>query len=256
MLEGQAISGAGGFNAIVPPNVRRDVDGGPRLDSTFAFVYETALQLIDERRAAFDSMDGYADANGEMGIVDLDNLLLNANKDGLASQGLGSGARPACDLSNSRFRFAGSEVVSHGDGGRGPIPGSDPSLPTTTDGVDKAQLSQWMDTHARARSSHQCALYCRLGLEAAGINTADRPRSGDAGDYGPFLLRHGAQVIPQSDYIPQTGDVVVFDKTAEHPSGHIETFDGRRWVSDFVQLGFSPYGDAGNTPKYTIYRLS
>jgi hypothetical protein len=122
--------------------------------------------------------------------------------------------------------------------------------------LDKNRLADWMDAHALTRSSHHCAMYCRLGMEAAGLGTQDRPRSGDAGDYGPFLLRHGAQVVAPESYTPQVGDTVVFDKTAQHPSGHIEMYDGRQWVSDFMQRSFSPYRDAGSTPPFTIYRLA
>jgi hypothetical protein len=130
------------------------------------------------------------------------------------------------------------------------------SQPDKSGVLNKSQLSEWMDAHALTRSSHHCAMYCRLGLEAAGLNTADRPQSGDAGDYGPFLLRHGAQVVPQDSYVPQVGDVVVFDKTSQHPYGHIEMYDGHRWVSDFMQNNFSPYRDAESTPPFTIYRLA
>jgi hypothetical protein len=122
--------------------------------------------------------------------------------------------------------------------------------------IDKSELSEWMDAHALTRSTHHCAMYCRMGFEAAGLNTADRPASGDAGDYGPFLLKHGAQIVPQESYSPQVGDVVVFSKTSEHPYGHIEMYDGHNWVSDFMQHSFSPYRDAGSAPPYTIYRLS
>ena len=123
-------------------------------------------------------------------------------------------------------------------------------------GLNTSPLAEWMDAHALARSSHHCAMYCRLGMEAGGLATEDRPRSGDAGDYGPFLMRHGAQVVPQDSYIPQVGDVAVFNKTVQHPSGHIEMFDGNNWVSDFMQHSFSPYRDASSTPPFTIYRLS
>ena len=93
---------------------------------------------------------------------------------------------------------------------------------------------KWMDAHALTRSSHHCAMYCRMGLEAAGLNTADRPQSGDAGDYGPFLQRHGAQVVclPES-YVPQVGDVVVLDKTDQRHTVTSEMYDGSHWVSDF-----------------------
>jgi hypothetical protein len=118
------------------------------------------------------------------------------------------------------------------------------------------RLISWLDSHAHLSSSHHCATSVRQAMEAAGISTADRPVSGDAGDYGPFLLRHGAQIIPQESYEPKAGDVAVYDRTEDHPAGHIQVFDGRHWVSDFVQRAFSPYRDPGTTPAVTIYRLS
>ncbi len=129
-----------------------------------------------------------------------------------------------------------------------PVASNPPSL--------KSRLARWMDDHALIRSSHHCAMYCRKGMEAAGLTTGDRPQSGDAGDYGPFLVRHGAQAVPLEAYTPQVGDTAVFDKTEQHPNGHIEIYDGQHWVSDFMQRSFSPYRDAGSTPPFTIYRLS
>ncbi len=118
------------------------------------------------------------------------------------------------------------------------------------------RLISWLDTHAHLHSTHHCAASVRQAMEAAGFATADRPASGDAGDYGPFLLRHGAQVVPQESYQPHAGDIAVFDRTADHPAGHIQVFDGQRWVSDFVQSSFSPYRDEESTPAVTVYRLS
>jgi hypothetical protein len=120
----------------------------------------------------------------------------------------------------------------------------------------KNRLIEWMDKHAHVRSLHLCAMFFRRGLEAAGVSTADRPASGDAADYGPYLLSHGAQEVPLDSYEPQAGDTAVFDRSELHPFGHIEIFDGERWVSDFVQHGFSPYEDASSTPSFKIYRLS
>jgi hypothetical protein len=138
------------------------------------------------------------------------------------------------------------------------VPDVDPNLtaPHLTAGLNPEKLASWMDAHALTYCSHHCALFCRLGMEAAGMSTADRPLSGDAGDYGPFLLRHGAHVVPLNLYTPQVGDTVIFDKTAQHPNGHMEMYDGHHWVSDFMQHRFSPYRDAANTPSFTIYRLT
>jgi hypothetical protein len=138
------------------------------------------------------------------------------------------------------------------------VPDVDPNLtaPNLAAGLNREKLASWMDAHALAYSSHHCALFCRLGMEAAGMSTADRPLSGDAADYGPFLLRHGAQVVPLNSYTPQVGDTVIFDKTAQHPNGHMEMYDGHHWISDFMQHSFSPYRDAASTPSFTIYRLT
>ena len=118
------------------------------------------------------------------------------------------------------------------------------------------RLISWLDEHAHLHSSHRCAASVRHAMEAAGIPTADRPVSGDAGDYGPFLVRHGAQIVSQPSWQPQAGDIAVFDRTADHPAGHIQVFDGQHWVSDFVQHSFSPYRDQASTPPVTVYRLS
>ena len=118
------------------------------------------------------------------------------------------------------------------------------------------RLISWIDSHAHLHSTHRCAASVRQALQAAGIPTEDRPSSGDAGDYGPFLLRHGAQVIGLGSYEPKAGDIAVFDRTDDHPAGHIQVFDGRHWVSDFVQHTFSPYRDQESTPPVTVYRLS
>jgi hypothetical protein len=118
------------------------------------------------------------------------------------------------------------------------------------------RLISWLDSHAHLHSTHHCAASVRQAMEAAGIETADRPSSGNAGDYGPFLLRHGAQVVPSESYEPKAGDIAVFDRTEDHPAGHLQVFDGEHWVSDFVQHAFSPYRDQESTPPITVYRLS
>lgn len=116
------------------------------------------------------------------------------------------------------------------------------------------RLISWLDSHAHLHSTHHCAASVRQAMEAAGIQTAGRP--GDAGDYGPFLLRHGARAVDSESYQPQAGDFAVFDKTDDHPAGHIQVFNGQHWVSDFVQHSFSPYRDRQSTPAVTVYRLS
>ena len=250
-------------------------------DGAFALLYTEALALAslspgDNPRLGLLANDDYggpdaaskpipsqADASGEEAWQ---SLFLEYNH--LAASGSGARERQFNDQDNelelpdyssnmgrwtSQNRTAQIEPVPDTSSA---IPNSDGQPETSATPLNKGQLVAWMDAHALTRSSHHCAMYCRLGMEAAGLSTQDRPRSGDAGDYGPFLLRHGAQVVARDSYTPQVGDTAVFDKTAQHPNGHIEMYDGQRWVSDFMQHSFSPYRDAASTPPFTIYRLS
>lgn len=75
----------------------------------------------------------------------------------------------------------------------------------------------------------------------------------DAGDYGPFLLKHGASVVLNQEYKPEEGDIVVFSKNKAHAFGHIEMYNGEGWVSDFKQHSMIPY--RSDVPPHTIYRF-
>jgi hypothetical protein len=147
---------------------------------------------------------------------------------------------------------SGAPNLSHlGAGIQSVQQGSGPSIAS---GIHR--VISWLDSHAHLHSTHHCAAALRQAMQAAGIETEDRPSSGVAGDYGPFLLRHGAQVVETDSYEPHVGDIAVFDKSGDHPAGHIQVFNGQHWVSDFVQQGFSPYRDQASTPPVTVYRLS
>jgi hypothetical protein len=249
--------------------------------AAFALVYEAILELSEEQCSGTSASNNWLENDSESDIQEGNNFT------GLPStSNLGSGAG-SLNLGSNTTQFSGSSmsrliararesqgepIQAHNanlstkaetsapqniDTGR--AAGQYGDVPPTRSSVEvlnKSQLSSWMDAHALSRSSQHCAMYCRMGMEAAGINTADRPRSGDAGDYGPFLLRHGAETVSPISYVPQVGDVAVFDKTGQHPYGHIEMYDGHQWVSDFMQHSFSPYRDADSTPTFTIYRLA
>ncbi len=110
----------------------------------------------------------------------------------------------------------------------------------------------WMDSHAHPKSQHACAKYVRQGLEAGGADTRGHPI--DAKDYEKTLLNNDFILISQDGYVPQPGDTVIFQPyPGGNPSGHIETYDGNGWVSDFFQNGF--FASPGyNNPNYKIYR--
>lgn|SRR5487761_200118 len=113
------------------------------------------------------------------------------------------------------------------------------------------KMVQYADTHAKSRSTERCAYACRMAFQAGGMNTAGHPV--DAGDYGPFLIRHGASVVSPKGYKPLKGDVVVFNKTQYYKFGHIEMYNGKGWVSDFKQHSMVPF--FSHVPPYTIYRF-
>jgi hypothetical protein len=112
---------------------------------------------------------------------------------------------------------------------------------------------KWLDDNAHAKSTGHCAQYFRKALEASGLDTTGRPNL--AKDYGPFLQKLGFSDVSQHGYIPQTGDVVVF-QSGPSPAGHVQAWDGSQWISDFSQgaKNISPY--KGGIAMYMIYRFS
>jgi hypothetical protein len=240
-------------------------------EASFAQMFEEALSLEDRQcsdpGASGDGLDANFDSDLQV-AYDSSGLHVLGGSAGFAQSLMGNTGAQYYGSSMARLISQGSVgrtlpasasagSLQSGNPWQSAVPqGNLASSPDSACPLNKSQLSEWMDAHALTRSSHHCAMYCRMGLEAAGLNTADRPQSGDAGDYGPFLLRHGAQIVPADSYVPQVGDVVVFDKTDQHPFGHIEMYDGSHWVSDFMQHSISPYRDAATTPPFTIYRLA
>ena len=101
-----------------------------------------------------------------------------------------------------------------------------------------------LNAAAGEKSKHKCARYVREAIEAGGMSTSDRPDY--ACKYGPFLLRKGfnqINITDPNDYTPIKGDIVVFDTypgQSPDPAGHIQIYNGEKWVSDFVQRRFWP----------------
>lgn len=110
-------------------------------------------------------------------------------------------------------------------------------------------LADWRTTTGR-----QSAWAVRIGLQAAGLDMQEKPYY--AKDYGPFLVHLGFSQIP-NDSPPQPGDIMVL-QPGPNPSGHVQVWNGSRWVSDFMQ----PANRAVNRDKryrdidvpYALYR--
>lgn len=104
---------------------------------------------------------------------------------------------------------------------------------------------------AHNSSIGRCALYVRKALQAAGYKFTSQ-----ASAYmyaNGTLAKAGFTKIDHSNYQPQLGDVVVFNRTSKNPHGHIQIYDGKGWVSDFRQDKFSPYS---NHNGYSVWRDS
>lgn len=112
-----------------------------------------------------------------------------------------------------------------------------------------------LNSAALAASAGDCAKYVRLALEAGGINTSIHPIA--AADYGLYLTNWGFNAVANqntaSSYVPQVGDIVVFDRVPGHPYGHIAMWNGSNWVSDFKQRSIIVSGAYLNG-GFTIYR--
>lgn len=105
---------------------------------------------------------------------------------------------------------------------------------------------------AHASSKRRCALYVRKALQSAGYKFTPQESAYMYASKG-ILAGAGFTKLSNHNYVPQVGDVAVFNRSAKHPHGHIQIYDGREWVSDFRQgVGkFSPYRQHNG---YTVWR--
>jgi hypothetical protein len=123
---------------------------------------------------------------------------------------------------------------------------------------DKQKAADWIRKNALPPYGNmQCATYVRKALEKGGVITAGHPRY--AKDWGPTLLRAGFHALsgPALAYVPAVGDVIVFQGTSKSMSGHIELYDGKNWVSDFIQPGPGIWPGPSyrnESPPYQAYR--
>lgn len=102
---------------------------------------------------------------------------------------------------------------------------------------------------AHSRTIGLCARYVRKALQSAGYSFTPNPSAYQYATRG--TLAQAGFVKISNNSAPQIGDVVVYNRSAKHPHGHIQIFDGNNWVSDFRQARKSPYsGDY----SYTTWR--
>jgi RHS repeat-associated protein len=119
--------------------------------------------------------------------------------------------------------------------------------------IDKAIST--LNSKAHDKSQHKCAYFVRIALAAGGINTNSHPVN--AKDYGPYLRRWGFNHVDATDYNAQRGDIRVFQPyPAGNPAGHIDMFNGKNWVSDFIEKGQWPGRGYAQFQNFEIFRWS
>lgn len=100
-------------------------------------------------------------------------------------------------------------------------------------------------------SGHNCGKAVHLYIEALGLPTDGRPMYG--GDYGPWLQKTGwNKISPQSQF--QIGDICVTKGQGSNKEGHISMYNGRNWVSDFIQSSPLVYPWAKEGTNTFFYR--
>ena len=114
-------------------------------------------------------------------------------------------------------------------------------------------MADWLTDNACPTSHGLCANHVRQGLEAGGgVSGYPNTNPGHAKDWGPTLTGNGFQPVSPVGYVLVMGDTVVFQPTPGHPSGHIQTYNGTKWVSDYCQNNSIPPAYVG--ASYIIYR--
>lgn len=117
-------------------------------------------------------------------------------------------------------------------------------------GSDKAvKAATYATSNAASTSRGRCAEYVRKALQAAGYKFTPL---GSAYMYNDLLGTIGFTRVP-NDGQYMIGDVIVYGRTGGHPHGHIQIYNGRNWVSDWVQRSIMPYR-SGRGGAVTVWR--
>ena len=124
---------------------------------------------------------------------------------------------------------------------------------------DKQKFAAYLVQNISAKQFGEgaCAAHVRKALGAAGLKPVTWPVP--AKDWGGTLLALGFTQVSATAYTPQLGDVIVIQPPKSEPKdrryGHIEGYDGKNWVSDFVQKDMWPSrAYKADAPAYVIYR--
>lgn len=112
--------------------------------------------------------------------------------------------------------------------------------------------ADYATSHAHPKSTHYCARYVANSLQAAGYKFE---RQGMAYQYvtNGILPKMGFSQVDMAQP-PRKGDISVIGPRRPGHAGHISIFNGKNWVSDFVQRGESPYAQLTSGQWMTRWR--
>ena len=118
---------------------------------------------------------------------------------------------------------------------------------------DSAKALAKLESQTLPGSHGLCAQYTRQAIEAGGVVLV---RHTDAKDYGSSLIAVGFVKLNSGNTLSQAGDVGIVQPIPGHPEGHMAMFDGKHWISDFLQLyGLYPNAQYRTLkPATAIYR--
>ena len=120
--------------------------------------------------------------------------------------------------------------------------------------VDNA--TKHLTENGQDKSTHSCSWFTMRALQAGGCPAVILP----AQCYRYYMPLVQFEEIPQYGYVPQKGDVVVFERPSWRSWtkisqwwGHIAMYNGEQWISDFKQKDMNPYH---KPVPYRIYRYN
>jgi hypothetical protein len=110
-----------------------------------------------------------------------------------------------------------------------------------------------LNQHAKNHSLGRCAEFVRKAVEAGGVTLK---RHTSAKDYGSSLSAVGFRVIASDTNLYKAGDVAIVQPIVGHPHGHMVMFNGKIWISDFIQnYGIYPGPSYRKIkPPFKVYR--
>lgn len=157
---------------------------------------------------------------------------------------MGKGKTPAQFIAYWKERFNGyMSQLRAGNNKPSPVGGASGPLDKNSQPMI---LADYVTRKAERSSKGYCARYVSNGLEAAKYYC----KRGHANTYIEVNLKPGGWKEIPMNTPNQVGDVMHWSGVPAHKWGHIQVWNGKNWVSDFIQNRECPWRDpAGSKPS-------